>query len=302
VKAIDLFAGWGGFTLGATQAGAEVLYAANHWPIAVDVHSRNHPATQHECQDLRQADWTRVPQYDLLLASPACQGHSSASQPKRRQYHDAMRSTAWAVVDCADVTEPAAIVVENVPAFTRWRLYPVWLEALSRLGYKMREHRVLATHHGVPQRRDRLFLVGLRNGCHVALPLHLGAEPAFAACIDPDGTWRDIVDAGADARARMVSASARFRGQPCLVNHVTGHRGIPLTEAIRTITTKAQWTLVHGARYRWLTTRELARGMGFPDSFTWDDSITRTDALRGIGNAVCPPVARDIVSAVKEAA
>lgn len=303
MKAIDLFAGWGGFTLGAQMAGVEVVYAANHWPVAVDVHSRNHPSVQHECQDLRQADWTKLPRYDLLLASPACQGHSTASQPRRRAYHDPMRATAWAVVDCADVTEPSAIVVENVPSFTRWRLYPVWREALERLGYRLQEHRVLATHHGVPQRRDRLFVVGLRNGRQIRLPLWLGTEPSFLPCIEfTDDNWRPIASAGPGARARMVAASLLHQGQPCLVQHVTGHRGISVREAIRTITTKAQWTLVEGDRYRWLTTRELARGMGFPESFTWDDSLPREKVIRGLGNAVCPPVGRDVVGAVAQEA
>lgn len=54
----------------------------------------NHPETEHVCQDLRQADWTSLPRFDLLWASPACQGYSTASQPKRRAYHDAMRATA----------------------------------------------------------------------------------------------------------------------------------------------------------------------------------------------------------------
>jgi DNA (cytosine-5)-methyltransferase 1 len=76
VKAVDLFAGWGGFTLGANQAGLDVVYAANHWQTAVDVHERNHPNAVHACQDLRQADWSALPAYDVLLASPACQGHS----------------------------------------------------------------------------------------------------------------------------------------------------------------------------------------------------------------------------------
>lgn len=84
MKAIDLFAGFGGFTLGATQAGARVVWAANHWPLAVETHARNHAGTEHVCQDLRQADWTALPRFDLLLASPACQGHSQAAQPKRR--------------------------------------------------------------------------------------------------------------------------------------------------------------------------------------------------------------------------
>ena len=58
MKAIDLFAGGGGFTEGAEQAGCEVVLAANHWPAAVATHAANHPRAKHVCQDLQQADWT----------------------------------------------------------------------------------------------------------------------------------------------------------------------------------------------------------------------------------------------------
>jgi DNA (cytosine-5)-methyltransferase 1 len=276
VKAIDLFAGWGGFTLGATQAGASVVWAANHWPVAVQVHADNHPGAEHACQDLRQADWTRLPRYELLLASPACQGHSTASQPRRRQYHDAMRATAWAVVDCADVTEPRALVVENVPSFRRWRLYPLWREALERLGFRLQELEVTASEHEVPQRRRRLFIVGTRTGRNVALAR--GQEPPFGPCLQMDaGGWRPVASASPGAQARFARARSRL-GPVFLSQHVTDHPGVCLTEPIRTITCAPKhWVLVDGERYRYLTERELARGMGFPDSFRWPASRrTRT--------------------------
>lgn len=302
MKAIDLFAGWGGFTAGAEAAGVNVVWAANHWPLAVEVHSANHPDAVHVCQDLRQADWTSLPRFDLLLASPSCQGHSTASQPRRRHYHDAMRATAWAVVDCADVTEPAAIIVENVTSFLGWRLYPEWRAALERIGYRLTELRALATDHGVPQLRERLFVVGVRRG-RFALPLQLHRpRPAFGPHIDWDlGGWRPVTQAQSGARSRIAAGQARL-GARCLVHHVTGHRGVPLSEPIRTITTKDQWAIVDGDRYRPLAPRELARGMGFDDSYTWPDGLSRVDVIGGLGNAVCPPVARDIVRAVAEAA
>lgn len=102
MNAIDLFAGAGGFTTGAALAGCRVLYAANHWPTAVEWHAANHPGTVHACQDLQQADFRTAPAHDLLLASPACQGHSPA-RGKDQPHHDAQRATAWAVVTCAEV-------------------------------------------------------------------------------------------------------------------------------------------------------------------------------------------------------
>ncbi len=302
MKAIDLFAGFGGFTLGAEAAGVNVVYAANHWPVAVQVHSKNHPRAAHECQDLRQADWTKLPDFDLLLAAPACQGHSTASQPKRRQYHDAMRATAWAVVDCADVTRPRALVVENVPSFRQWGLYPIWRQALATLGYTVTEHVINAAAYGVPQRRERLFLVGMRDGRKFEAPAPSGSEVPFSECIDwlAPG-WRPITAARPGARARIDAAQARL-GSKCLVQHTTGHRGISLDEPIRTITTKDQWIVVCGDAYRPLLLREYARGMSFPDSYWWPEGLPRNTVTKGLGNAVCPLVGRKMVESVAAAA
>lgn len=294
-KAIDLFAGWGGFTEGAEQAGVEVLYAANHWPLAVEAHAKNHPTAHHECQDLRQADWTSLPRYDLLLASPSCQGHSTASQPQRRAYHDAMRATAWAVVDCADVTEPSALIVENVPSFREWRLFGTWKSALESIGYKLEERIVRASHHGAPQRRDRLFIVGTRHGRSVELAPE--DELPFGPCVEWDAPgWRPVRMATEGAQDRIRKAKAKW-GSRCLSQHTTNHPGTPLDEPIRTITTKDQWIVIDGDMYRPLTVREYARAMGFPDTYAWPEGSSRQDQIKGIGNAVCPPVARTLIEA-----
>jgi DNA (cytosine-5)-methyltransferase 1 len=298
LAAVDLFAGWGGFTEAAATEGVRVAWAANHWPLAVEAHRRNHPDTLHECQDLRQADWTKLPPFELLLASPACQGHSTASQPKRRVFHDALRATAWAVVDCADVTEPENLIVENVPAFRRWRLYPQWRSSLEALGYHLTELEVLASEHGVPQRRERLFIVGTRRHRRPVVLERDRVEPAFGPCIQWDeGAWRPIAKcAGEQARERILAARARH-GERVLVQHVTGHPGVPLHEPIRTITTKDQWVVVRGDDYRPLTKREYARGMGFRDGYSWPEHVSRADTIKGLGNAVCPPAAARVIRA-----
>jgi len=159
--AIDLFAGAGGFTEGATMAGVKVVWAANHWKAAVDVHALNHPETVHSCQDLHQADFSLVPAHDLLLGSPSCVGHTRA-RGKEASHHDAARSTAWAVVSCAEVHRPRVIVIENVPEMTSWELYPAWQMAMRALGYHMGEHlgrrrrwRTSAPEAPVSRRRTR---------------------------------------------------------------------------------------------------------------------------------------------------
>lgn len=302
MRAIDLFAGWGGFTEGAEQAGARVVWAANHWPLAVEAHAINHPHVEHSCQDLRQADWTRLPAFDLLLASPACQGHSTASQPRRRRYHDEMRATAWAVIECADVCEPKAMIVENVVDLLRWRLYPTWREALVRLGYHVDERIEVATDYGVPQRRRRLFVVATKRAIGRLRPTRRAREPAFGPCIDETaGGWKLIRHASPGAAERMRAAQART-GRRILVQHVTNHPGVPLHEPIRTITTKDHWVYVMGDAYRPLTIREYARAQGFSDGYAWPAKASRLATIRGLGGAVPPPMARGIVGSLLEAA
>lgn len=79
MRGIDLFAGAGGNTTGGKMAGLRMLWAANHNPLVVKYHELNHPEVAHKCQDLHQADWSLVPEHDILLASPCCQGHSRAA-------------------------------------------------------------------------------------------------------------------------------------------------------------------------------------------------------------------------------
>jgi DNA (cytosine-5)-methyltransferase 1 len=76
---IDLFAGFGGNTLGANMvSGVNVKWAANHNPMVINFHEKNHPDIEHSCQDLQQADWSLVPSHDFMMASPCCQGHTNA--------------------------------------------------------------------------------------------------------------------------------------------------------------------------------------------------------------------------------
>lgn len=301
MKAVDLFAGFGGFTAGARAAGIEVVWAGNHWRFAVDTHTRNHPEVDHACQDLRQFPWHRLPDYDLLLASPACQRHSTASQPRRDQTYDEMRSSAWAVIECADITNPAAILVENVPAFTRWRLFETWCAALRAMGYVLDIRFVQATHYGVPQLRNRVLIAATYPWKSMAPLVATTPEaPAFGPCIDWDAPgWRPRKEALPGAQARMAAAVANH-GPRVLSQHTTGHRGVPLHEPIRTITTQDQWVLVDGDNYRPLTMREYARGQGFAEDYTWDPRAKRAPVLRGIGNAIPPPLAEAGVLAIAQ--
>ena len=189
--AIDCFAGAGGFSLGAERAGLQVVAAINHWRCAVDTHAANLPHAVHRLEDACLLDWRDLPTFSVLLASPACQGHSR-SRGQDRPHHDVSRSSAWAVIRAAEVCRPRAILVENVPEFTSWLLYDLWCAALQKLGYTLTSTLIDAADLGVPQTRVRLLLAAT-----LGPPPHLALNPADRRPPQPaddtiaweDGTW-----------------------------------------------------------------------------------------------------------------
>lgn len=301
MKAIDLFAGAGGFSSGATMAGSQVVWAANHWPLAVECHAANHPSAAHVCQDLHQANWQTVPAHDLLLASPCCQGHSPARGKKHgNPQHDASRSTAWAVVSAAEHHKPAAAVIENVPEFLGWALFPAWQAAMEALGYKLAPHVLDAADHGVPQHRERLFIVATRSKSPLQLKLiRQDHRPASEFVDFSAGNWSAINKPGRSPRTlSRVAAGRTAHGHRFIAPYYgsgSGTTGRSLHRPIGTITTKDRWSVIDGERMRMLTAQECRAAMGFPADYRLPKQ--HRSAVHLLGNAVCPPVARDVISA-----
>ncbi|WP_315388707.1 DNA cytosine methyltransferase [uncultured Stenotrophomonas sp.] len=304
MRVIDLLAGLGGFSLGAELADCKVVYAANHWPIAVQTHAENHPGAMHVCQDVQQADWTLLPDFEALLASPACQGHTPA-RGKERPHHDATRSTAWAVVSALECRMPEWGLIENVPEFTKWKLFPAWCAAVTALGYAISPHLVDAADFGVPQHRWRVFIALTKSKHPIELKVPKREMVPASSIIDFDsGRWSQIDRPGRSAAtlARIKAGRSSFgdRFIAPYYGNGSGLTGRCLSRPIGTITTRDRWAIVDGDRMRMLSVPEARRAMGFPDSYRLPEN--KKDAMHMLGNAVCPPVARDLILALKEAA
>lgn len=302
--AIDLFAGAGGFTEGARQAGVHVAWAANHWPAAVATHAANHPETEHACQDLHQADWRRVPRHDLLMASPCCQGHTRA-RGKDTPHHDSSRSTAWAVVSAAEYHRPAVVLVENVPEFQQWLLFLAWKAAMEAMGYTLAPHLLDAADHGVPQHRERLMIVATRSRAPLRLALPKRPHRPAAEIIDfTAGRWTAVESPrrAPATLARIARGRSRF-GERFVMPYYSkgsGLTGRALSRPIGTITTVARWAVVDGDRMRMLTVEETRAAMSFPAGYRLPPQ--QRQATMMLGNAVPPLMARDVIEAVRRAA
>lgn len=179
ITAADLFCGAGGTSTGLRQACDEngttlKLIAVNHWQIAIDTHSKNHPESDDHCASLDTVNPRElVPsgRLDLLVASPECTHHSNARGGK--PINDQSRASAWRIVEWASQIRIQSILIENVKEFRTWgplgvngrplkrrqgETYLAFLGALRALGYKVEDRVLNAADYGDPTSRERLFI------------------------------------------------------------------------------------------------------------------------------------------------
>lgn len=293
--ATDLFCGAGGSSEGLRRAGWHVAIAANHWDTAVATHQANHPDTEHRSEGLAEVDWRTFPSTTLLWASPSCVWHArsggrkaaSAASEWRRDTPGAIdRASAFAVIEAAEVHRYPAIVVENVPEFQDWTLYPWWLAGLRHLGYQVQTRVLDAADFGHAQHRRRWFLVATRDARVDLTP----PEPTFVPATD-------VLDEHLGKRVTRrlyVADQIEAITDPDVPHLVTYRRHARPRRADRhrlaTITAggnhHAVATVTAGgtAWHRMLTNRECARAQGFDDEHEFVGNTA--EVKRQIGNAV----------------
>ncbi len=293
LNGIDLFSGAGGTTKGAKSAGVNILWAANHIPEIVECHKLNHPEVQHECQDLHQADWSLIPEHDIVFASPCCQNHSrAAGKKKQTPKADKSRSTAWAVVSCLEAHHAPLAIIENVPDFKNWTLYQAWKSALEALGYSLSVNHVNACDLGVPQNRERLFIVATKSKAPLQIKLPKMPRIPARSFIDfnEEGYKWDLVSNRVAATQRRVENGRKLFGHVFLDAAYSGEKGgRSLDKPLGTVTTVNKHSLVIGDKIRPLSISEQARAQTFEEDYIFPKSRTLTKMM--IGNAVPPKMA-----------
>ena len=179
MKAADLFCGAGGTSAGAESSGAvDLVFALNHWDVAIKTHSANFPRAKHVNSRLDMTHPSECPKIDLLFASPECTHHSNARGG--RPMEDQKRAGAWDVAKWVEHHRPSWVVIENVREFRDWgplhngrpmksgrgKTFDAWLMALRSLGYQVDHQLLNAADYGAATSRNRLFVIarkGKRN-------------------------------------------------------------------------------------------------------------------------------------------
>lgn len=312
IRAIDLFCGAGGSSWGAREAGVEIVAAFDLWPLAGEAHDANFPESEFIAGRLEDHDVAalakRFGPIDLILASPECTNHSPAkgSKPRCEQSKD----TAFQVARFADAFKPRWVIIENVVNMRKWSRYAEFKAALEKLGYNLREQVLNSAHFGVPQSRRRLFLVADNQQMPSKVTPRKTAPKKVADIVDLNGThpWTPLRQPKR-ARATLERAERGFaalgKAQPFLLVYYGSDGGggwQRLNRPLRTITTVDRFALVkpdadHGHVMRMLQVPELQAAMGMPPKMKFETG-TRRDRIKMIGNAVCPPVMRQVIRAL----
>lgn len=185
IKAADAFCGCGGATTGfelkADQFGLDhVSIAVNHWDIAIDTMSANHPkvkAVRADMMTLLPSEVLRG-QLDFFWASPSCTHHSRAKGGRPRE--NQLRSQPELLYPWIDYGRPKFIVIENVPEFVEWgplnaknmpikkmkgKFFIHFIEGIKLRGYDVDWRVVCCADYGDATTRKRLFIKAVRHGC-----------------------------------------------------------------------------------------------------------------------------------------
>jgi DNA (cytosine-5)-methyltransferase 1 len=170
-KAIDLFAGAGGLSLGLKMAGWDVRVAVEYDATAVETHRKNMPDVLHLCDDIRDIDFTGYKgNIDLVVGGPPCQPFSvSGKQLGKLDVRDMVPEFVRVVRE----VRPKAFLMENVKGLTSSRFLPYLLsriEELKEIGYAVYWQVLNAADYGIAQNRHRLFVIGVPIGTKFNFP------------------------------------------------------------------------------------------------------------------------------------
>ena len=295
MRVVSLFSGAGGMDLGLMLAGHRIVWANDIFEDAVRTYENN--IGRHITRtDICQVGSEEIPECDVVVGGFPCQGFSVANSgrtvtdPRNQLYRELVR----VVRD----KQPRFFVCENVKGLAslgKGEVLRNVLRDFEGLEYNVRAKIVNAADYGVPQRRMRLLIFGVRQDLDASLaefpPPSTHADPA---CADILGLNPWLPVGRALAHFPEPSADCMVPNHECSkyklrFNGHLGHRFIDPAKPAPTVTARGDdkggvVVLHHPSNERRMTAREMAAVQSFPDDFVFHG--TKTSAYRQIANAV----------------
>ena len=297
---IDLFAGIGGIRLGFERMGGTSVFSSEIDPDAIKMYKANFGDTP--AGDITQIPPDSIPDHDILLGGFPCQPFSIIGN--RKGFTDIRGTLFFNISEILRVKRPPAILLENVKQFRthdNGRTYQTVIDVLHSLGYHTHTTILNALHFGVPQKRERTFIVGFLDNIKFSFPKPQKTIPSLASIFESDDKVDESLFASEKIRKKRLERLKRQGKEPFYPSmwheNKGGHIGMhPFSCALRA-NASYNYLLVNG--YRRPSSSECLRLQGFPDSFK---IVVNHAAVRKLaGNSVAVPVIEAIAKQMMKA-
>ncbi len=303
LKVASLFCGCGGTDVGMMGGfdflgthykshPLQIVYANDIEKSACDIFEKNFKVSV-DNRDIREVSSEELPDFDILTGGFPCQSFSVVAQnPKRLGVKDAKGKLFFEMCRILRDKQPKCFIAENVKGIlsaNKGEAFPLIIKEFEDSGYDVFHQIVSAKYYGVPQKRERVIIVGFRKDLNIKL-FKMATPPLSDSSLVP---LKSVIENGVDERyyfsqkaveGMMKNRESMNKGreqdleQPC--NTVGAHLA-------KVSLNSTDPVLKVGDRYRRFTPREVARIQSFPDTFSLCGS--ENAQYRALGNAI-PPV------------
>lgn len=318
---VSFFAGCGGLDLGFEQAGFHVVWANEFEPAMRDTYVRNHPNTELVLDDINDVKPGDIPSCDGFIGGPPCQSWSVAG--KQKGLEDERGRLFLTYIEIIKVKKPKFFLIENVKGLLdgvfRY-VFIMFLDKLKEAGYDVKWELLDAVNYGVPQNRERVFIVGFHKDLNVNFEFPKATFNVPNTLIYAIGDIKET--------PTYYKGKDKVAPNPKLANHdvinsgfnqfyFRGNRRRGWQQPSFTINATADFAPLHPSspkmlcyghenwdfqkdkqnEYRRLSVRECARIQSFPDDFIFEYEDIR-NAYKMVGNAVPPRLACVMAQAI----
>ncbi len=292
MRVVSLFSGAGGLDLGFKMAGHEIVWANDLYEDAVKTY-RNNIGNHIVCKDISEVEAAEIPECDIMIGGFPCQGFSVANM--NRHAGDERNELYKQLLRLVREKKPKFFLAENVKGILnldKGKVFEMILKDFSDIGYKVKFQLMNAADYGVPQTRQRVIIIGVREDVEFeyifptptydkegksGLPRWISVGKAMSEIPDPDQP-NDLPN--------HVYSKYKLK-----FNGYLGHRPLDPEKPAPTVTARGDnkggvVILPHPNGQRRMSCRELAAVQSFP--LDYEFSGNNSSVYRQIGNAVPP--------------
>lgn len=294
---VDLFAGIGGIRIPFTELGGKCVFSSE-WDKAAQI-SYSYNFGEVPFGDITKINSDSIPKHDVLLAGFPCQAFSIIG--KMKGFADTRGTMFFEVARILQHHQPKAILLENVKQLVSHdggNTFKVILETLAELGYSVKWKILNALDFGLPQKRERVIIVGFKSAA-ACEQFNFDFEPIaynLASVLEDDKNVDSSLFASdmiLDKRRKRVEGKNVFYPSVWHENKSGNISILPYACALRT-GASYNYLLING--YRRPSSRELLRFQGFPEKFKIE--VSHQEIRRQTGNSVAVPMIRAVAKKI----